>query len=719
MNLEIFHVVKKDEYLEGFDEHKLYRSIYYTAKGSGMCDETSENIALVITKKMKQHLARNNDYFQGLIESSVIRSFVFDYLKETNRSDMAKLYTSYHIASKKSFAGTKNVEQMVDSVMNMDSNVLHENANKDSKVVYTVRDLTVGSVAKAVGMSRLPIRVAKAHHKGQIHFHDLDNFPYSATTNCCLIDFENMLKHGFTIGNAQVESPKSIGTAMAQISQVIANVASSQYGGCSFNRADEVLAPYAQLNYDKHLSTLNTLPGVDKEKLDELAIGMTCKDIADAVQAHEYEINTLYTSSGQTPFYTLNFGLGTSRWEREIQKAILNTRINGLGSQRRTAIFPKLTMGIKEGVNLRSADPNYDIKKLALKCSSIRDYPDILNYDKLVEVTGNYKSPMGCRSFLQAWKDEDGKEVNDGRMNLGVVTLNLPRIALESKGDKDMFWGILSNRLSVVDEALTFRLNYLIDNATPDIAPILYKNGAFGKKLSSNDNVSEVFNKRRGTLSIGYIGLYEVATVFYGPSWENNPEAKEFTLEILRKLKQEAESLSEREGIHYSVYGTPSESLTDRFCRLDAEYFGSIPDVTDKGYYMNSFHYDTRKHATPFEKIDFEKDYVPLSSGGFINYVEYGIVKNNLPALEAVWDYSYDKVAYLGTNASIDRCFECDYLGEFEQIDTGYKCPVCGNSDPGTSDVVKRLCGYLGNPQLRPSVKGRRKEMKSRVKHIK
>ena len=415
---------------------------------------------------------------------------------------------------------------------------------------------------------------------------------------------------------------------------------------------------------------------------------------------------------------TFGFGLGKTELEREIQKAILTIRIKGLGASQRTAIFPKLVFTLKRGVNLYREDPNYDIKQLALECATKRMYPDILSYDKIVELTGSFKVPMGCRSFLQGWKDENGVEVNSGRMNLGVVTLNLPRIAIESDGNFEKFWRIFDERIQIVKDALIYRVERTKE-AIPANAPILYQYGAFGKRLNPEDSVDEVFKNRRATVSFGYIGLYEVGKVFYGSEWEENPEAKDFTLSIIRKMKELCEDWSEEFGYHFSVYSTPSESLTDRFCRLDKEKFGEIKDITDKGYYTNSFHYDVRKNPTPFEKLDFEKDYVKAgATGGFIHYCEYPVLQQNPKALETVWDYAYDRVGYLGTNTPIDRCYKCGFEGDFEPTERGFKCPNCGNSDPRTCDVVKRTCGYLGNPQARPMVKGRHNEIAARVKHM-
>ncbi|WP_019790834.1 anaerobic ribonucleoside-triphosphate reductase, partial [Streptococcus sobrinus] len=427
---------------------------------------------------------------------------------------------------------------------------------------------------------------------------------------------------------------------------------------------------------------------------------------------------TLFTSNGQTPFTSLGFGLGTSWFEREIQRAILQIRIKGLGSEHRTAIFPKLIFTLKRGLNLEPGAPNYDIKQLALECATKRMYPDVLSYDKIIDLTGSFKAPMGCRSFLQGWKDENGQEINSGRMNLGVVTVNLPRIALESQGNMDKFWDIFAERMQIAKDALVYRVGR-VKEASPANAPILYQYGAFGKRLSKTGNVDDLFKNRRATVSLGYIGLYEVATVFYGGEWEGNPEAKEFTKDIIRQMKKLVEAWSDEYDYHFSIYSTPSESLTDRFCRLDTEKFGKVKDVTDKEYYTNSFHYDVRKNPTPFEKLDFEKDYPELgASGGFIHYCEYPVLQQNPKALEAVWDYAYDRVGYLGTNTPIDKCYECGFEGDFTPTERGFMCPNCGNTDPKTVDVVKRTCGYLGNPQARPMVNGRHKEISARVKHM-
>ncbi|WP_244980348.1 anaerobic ribonucleoside-triphosphate reductase [Bacillus wiedmannii] len=599
----------------------------------------------------------------------------------------------------------------------LDESVANENANKDSKVFNTQRDLLAGITAKDYALhSMLPKDVAEAHEKGEIHFHDLDYSPFFPMYNCMLIDFQGMLEDGFTIGNAEVETPNSIKTATALVAQIVANVSSNIYGGTSFDRADEVLEPYAMISWMKHYETSKEWIE-DESSREEYADRMTAKEIYDSMQSLEYEINTLYNSNGQTPFFTINFGLGDSWFAREIQKSILKIRIDGLGKSKKTAVFPKLVFTLKRGLNLEPNDMNYDIKQLALECATKRMYPDILSYDKIVEITGSFKAPMGCRSFLHKWTDEHGNEVHSGRNNLGVVTLNLPRIAIESKNNKDAFWNMLKERLNLSYDALKFRIDSL-KRATAQNAPILYQHGATGHRLDAEDGVMEIFDKFRASVSLGYIGLHEVATAFYGNDWQDNVEAKEFTLDILSMLKESTEQWSKETGYWFSVYSTPSESLTDRFCRLDKAEFGSIKHITDKDYYTNSFHYDVRKHINPFEKIDFEKDYAPLTSGGFIHYCEFPSLINNPKGLEAVWDYAYDRVGYFGTNTPIDSCYKCGFEGEFESTPSGFQCPNCGNNDPKTTSAIRRLCGYLGSVIQRKPITGRKKEIESRVKHL-
>lgn len=702
-SLTSVQVVKRDGTVTPFYSYKI--NLVLNALNAD--EQTSQSVYVTLLDALLN---------QTTVTTKKIADLFVQGLVNANHEELAKVYRDYRQHDEEAFAEATNPQNKLEQLFDRNSRIVHENANKDSHVFNTQRDLEAGVVSRALGLRMLPGIVAKAHLRGDIHWHDLDYSPVTPETNCCLIDFDEMFKHGFKIGNAWVSSPRSIQTATAQMSQIIANVASLQYGGCSANRIDQLLEPYAKLNYEKHMKDAEEW--IVPEKREEFAREKTKKDIYDAMQALEYEINTLYSSQGQTPFTTINFGLGTSWIAREIQKAILKIRIRGLGKEHRTAIFPKLTFTIKRGLNLDPEDPNYDIKQLALECSTKRMYPDLLMYDKIKELTGSFKTPMGCRSFLQGWTDpETGKEVNSGRMNLGVVTVNLPRIALEAHGDKQLFWEIFQEKMNICKIALDYRIKRTKE-AKPENAPLLYMYGAFGKRLKKTDSVDEVFKNSRATVSLGYIGLYEVCTTFYGSNWEHNKEAHDFAIAITKAMHDLCAEWEKEEGYHFSLYSTPAESLTDTFCQDDLKKFGRVEDVTDKEYYTNSFHYDVRKHPTPFEKLSFEEAFPKYAAGGFIHYCEYPNLRQNPKALEAVWDWAYDHVGYLGTNTSIDQCFKCGFKGEFEATARGFKCPQCGNHDPATCDVVKRTCGYLGNPQQRPMVHGRHEEIIHRVKHM-
>lgn len=724
-------IIKKDGQFVDYDSDKIYRAVYQASKkinDENESNKLAKNIESLITNEI-------NEIETDEITTEIIQALIENFLMSFDK-EVAVRFIEYRNNQDIQRKGVTNITKSVQRVIMGDKNIINENANKDGNKFPVIRDLTAGSVAKSIGLKQmLPKKVANAHLKGDIHYHDLDYQPYSPMTNCCLINFEDMLKNGTRIGNAIISTPKSINTAVALTAQIVANVSSNQYGGCSFNRMDEVLAPYAKLNYNKHLKENilfaaemkdivldENITGIPKHLFSEKEVQLiikrteekTKKDIFDSIQGLEFEIQTIYNANGQTPFFTVGFGLGTNWFEREIQKAIFQNRLRGIG-EGRIAIFPKLVFTLKDGLNLRKTDPNYDIKQLALECTSKCMYPDILNYDKIVEITGDFKAPMGCRSFLNSWVNEQGENEVDGRYNIGVTTLNLPRIAIQANHNLKKFWKIFHERMLIIKEATEFRLKRTLE-ASPINAPILYSDGAFGR-LTKDGDVWNLMKNKRATVSLGYIGLYEVATLLFGENWQENLEAKEFTIEILKEMTKYANKWSDELNIKASVYGTPSESLTDRFCKLDREKFGIIENITDKEYYTNSFHYDTREKITPFDKINFEKDYLPYTSGGFICYVELTNAQQNLKALEDVWDYAYDKVGYFAVNTPIDKCFECNFHGEFLATDEGYVCPQCGNSDPEKSDVIKRMCGYLGQPLSRPEAHGRHKEIKSRVKH--
>ncbi|ELY5208956.1 anaerobic ribonucleoside-triphosphate reductase [Vibrio cholerae] len=666
------------------------------------------NVALAVELKLR-------DYDE--VHITEIQTLVENELMQGPYKALARSYIEYRhdrdVAREKQSKLTKEIEGLIQE---SNADLLNENANKDGKVIPTQRDLLAGIVAKHYAKTRiLPRDVVQAHESGDIHYHDLDYAPFFPMFNCMLIDLKGMLTHGFKMGNAEIDTPKSISTATAVTAQIIAQVASHIYGGTTINRIDEVLAPYVTASYEKHLEIAREW---DIHSPEAFAKARTEKECYDAFQSLEYEVNTLHTANGQTPFVTFGFGLGTSWESRLIQQSILKNRIAGLGKNRKTAVFPKLVFAIKNGLNHKAEDPNYDIKQLALECASKRMYPDILNYDKVVEVTGSFKTPMGCRSFLNPY-EENGELIHEGRNNLGVVSLNLPRIALQAKGDINKFYALLDDKLKLARRALDTRINRL-ENVKARVAPILYMEGACGVRLKANDSIADIFKHGRASISLGYIGVHETIMALFGQQKHvyDDLQLREEAVKIIQHLRNAVEQWKKETGYAFSLYGTPSENLCSRFCRIDAKQFGVVEGVTDKGYYTNSFHLDVQKKVNPYDKIDFEMPYPEISSGGFICYGEFPNMQRNVEALENVWDYSYHRVPYYGTNTPIDECYECGFTGEFDCTSKGFVCPRCGNHEPTKVSVTRRVCGYLGSPDARPFNVGKQEEVKRRVKHL-
>ncbi|TXZ74549.1 anaerobic ribonucleoside-triphosphate reductase [Vibrio mimicus] len=666
------------------------------------------NVALAVELKLKGYEEVHIAEIQTLVENELMQG---------PYKALARSYIEYRhdrdVAREKQSKLTQEIEGLIQE---SNADLLNENANKDGKVIPTQRDLLAGIVAKHYAKTRiLPRDVVQAHEEGDIHYHDLDYAPFFPMFNCMLIDLKGMLTHGFKMGNAEIDTPKSISTATAVTAQIIAQVASHIYGGTTINRIDEVLAPYVTASYEKHLEIAREW---DIHSPEEFAKVRTEKECYDAFQSLEYEVNTLHTANGQTPFVTFGFGLGTSWESRLIQQSILKNRIAGLGKNRKTAVFPKLVFAIKDGLNHKVGDPNYDIKQLALECASKRMYPDILNYDKVVEVTGSFKTPMGCRSFLNTY-EENGELIHEGRNNLGVVSLNLPRIALKAKGDVKKFYALLDEKLKLARRALDTRINRL-ENVKARVAPILYMEGACGVRLKANDSIADIFKHGRASISLGYIGVHETIIALFGQQTHvyDDAQLREEAVKIIQHLRNAVEQWKKETGYAFSLYGTPSENLCSRFCRIDAKQFGVVEGVTDKGYYTNSFHLDVQKKVNPYDKIDFEMPYPEVSSGGFICYGEFPNMQRNVEALENVWDYSYHRVPYYGTNTPIDECYECGFTGEFDCTSKGFVCPRCGNHEPTKVSVTRRVCGYLGSPDARPFNVGKQEEVKRRVKHL-
>ncbi|MEY1636745.1 anaerobic ribonucleoside-triphosphate reductase [Morganella morganii] len=702
-------VIKRDGCQVNFDESRIRDAIKRAAKAARVndddyCSQVASRVASLLGDRKKVDIGEIQDAVENQLMSGDYKELARTYIEYRHDRDVAR-----------ELRGRLNNE-IRGLVEQSDMSILNENANKDSKVIPTQRDLLAGIVAKHYAKQHiLPRDVVISHERGEIHYHDLDYAPFFPMFNCMLIDLKGMLTHGFKMGNAEIEQPKSISTATAVTAQIIAQVASHIYGGTTINRIDEILAPFVTASYNKHLITAKEWQIPDAEGY---ANARTEKECYDAFQSLEYEVNTLHTANGQTPFVTFGFGLGTSKESRMIQQAILRNRIAGLGKNHKTAVFPKLVFAIKKGLNHQYGDPNYDIKQLALECASKRMYPDILNYDQVVKVTGSFKTPMGCRSFLGVY-EENGEMIHDGRNNLGVISLNLPRIAIESQGSEADFWSLLDERLVLAKKALMTRIARL-ENVKARVAPILYMEGACGVRLKADDSVTEIFKNGRASISLGYIGIHETINALTGTETHmyDDEQRRALGIAIVERLRRATDEWKNETGYGFSLYSTPSENLCDRFCRLDTAEFGIIPGVTDKGYYTNSFHLDVEKKVNPYDKLDFEAPYPPLANGGFICYGEYPNLQHNLKALEDVWDYSYDRVPYYGTNTPIDECYECGFAGEFNCTSKGFVCPKCGNHDASRVSVIRRVCGYLGSPDARPFNAGKQEEVKRRVKHL-
>ena len=651
-------------------------------------------------------------------------------------------------------AGGETIEQRLGGLFGGDETKTKENANKDARLFSTFRDLEAGEVSRFYALQRLPERVSGAHVSGDIHFHDLDYTVPGGMFNCMLVDLPFILsREDFPIGNTRVNRVRSVETATDLIPQIAAQVSVGQYGGQTYSKLDEVLEPYVMYTYrrelaralenatrvaaemgvagveplDKSVALLVASGDRDRvaagvgEKIWDMSVAEAKKRtesiVYDSMEGVEYALNTVQ-GNGQTPFVTISFGLSTSWAGRVVQKAILKVRINGYGAQSKTPVFPKLVYMLKEGVNMRAGDPNYDVKRLALYCASKRIYPDFQSVDNTVRDLGFNPTSMGCRSFLSYYENpETGEPVEYGRFNVGVVTLNLPRIAMQTENTGE-FMRLLDARAGIVREALDWRFDQ-VREATASQSPIHYVTGAAGVAMSPSEKVGDLVEGGYATASMGYIGVYEAVARFYGGDWYGNREAVEFSVNIVRRLDELARSWKAESGRGYGVYGTPSESLCDRFARLDTRLFGEVENITSKGYYQNSFHVDVRKNMSPFEKWRVEAQYLPYTTGGAIDYVETETLLKNPDALESIVDAAVAAgVRYFGVNQPVSQCFECDYSGEFAADVRGFYCPYCGERDEEKISVVRRVCGYLGSFADRPVVEGKRKEIVARVKHL-
>ena len=605
-------------------------------------------------------------------------------------------------------------------IRNENKELKEENSNKNTMLASTQRDYIAGEISRDITQRvLLPQKIVDAHKNGIFHFHDMDYF-IQPIHNCCLVNIKDMLENGTVMNGKLIEEPKSFKVACIVMTQIIAIVGSNQYGGQSLDISH--LGKYLRLTHDKLKRTYKETFGnalLDKEIEKIVRIGVE-EELKSGVQSIQYQINTLMTTNGQTPFVTLFLNLRKDDPYIEetamIIEEILNQRIQGVKNEVGiyvTPAFPKLVYVLDEHNCLKGGKYDY-LTKLAVKCSAKRMYPDYISAKKMREnYEGNVFSPMGCRSFLAPWKDENGNYKFEGRFNQGVVSINLPQIGIIANGDEEKFWKLFDERLELCYEALMCRHRSL-EGTLSDISPIHWQYGAIAR-LKKGEKIDKLLHGGYSSISLGYIGLYELTKLMKGVS-HTDPVGKEFALRVMYHLKDKVLEWKEKTGIGFALYGTPAESLCYRFAKIDKEKFGDIKDVTDKGYYTNSYHIDVREKIDAFSKLKFESEFQPISSGGAISYVEVPNMQHNLKALEEVVKFIYDNIQYAEFNTKSDYCQICGFDGEIIiNDDNELECPNCGNKDQSKMNVARRTCGYLGENFWNV---GKTKEIKARVTHL-
>lgn len=671
-------------------------------------DKIEEIVTYIESKNRKRMLVED---IQDIIEQRLMAEGKFD---------LAKAYIIYRYKRELVRKANTTDESILSLIKNSNKDVMEENSNKNAVVASTQRDLIAGEVSKDLTKRLLlPEKITKAHEEGVLHFHDADYFVQSIF-NCCLINIKDMLDNGTVMNGKLIESPKSFQVACTVMTQIISAVASSQYGGQSVDVRH--LGKYLRKSYNKYKAAVTEEFGdsLDNETVERIVRLRLKDELKSGVQTIQYQINTLMTTNGQSPFVTLFLNLDPNDEYVEenamIIEEILRQRLEGIKNEMGvyvTPAFPKLIYVLDEHNCLKGGKYDY-ITKLAVKCSAKRLYPDYISAKKMREnYEGNVFSCMGCRSFLTPWKDENGEYKFEGRFNQGVVSLNLPQIGIIAKGDEDVFWKLLDERLDLCYEALMCRHNALM-GTTSDVSPIHWQYGAIAR-LKKGEKIDKLLLNGYSTISLGYIGLYEVTKLMKGVS-HTTPEGLEFALRVMNRLREATDTWKKDTGIHFGLYGTPAESLCYRFARIDLERFGEIEDVTDKGYYTNSYHVDVREKIDAFSKFTFESQFQKISSGGAISYVEIPNMRHNLEALEEVVKFIYDNIQYAEFNTKSDYCHVCGYDGEITiNDDNEWECPQCGNKDHAKMNVTRRTCGYLGENFWNV---GKTKEIKARVLHL-
>ena len=706
-------VTKRDGRVVDYDRNKIVLAIQKANvevdRYEQVSEETIDAIVASIENKRKDNLMVED--IQDMIEQKLMGE---------RKYELAKKYIIYRYTREMVRRANTTDDSIMSLIKNSNKDVMEENSNKNAYIASTQRDLIAGEVSKDLTKRvLLPEKIIKTHEDGVIHFHDMDYYLQSIF-NCCLINIGDMLENGTVMNGKLIESPKSFQVACTVMTQIISAVASSQYGGQSVDIRH--LGKYLRKTRDKYECHYKEKYGdIISDEVRERFIDDRLRDeLRSGVQTIQYQINTLMTTNGQSPFVTLFLNLDKDDPYIEenamIIEEILKQRIEGIKNEKGvyvTPAFPKLIYVLDEHNCLKGGKYDY-LTKLAVKCSAKRMYPDYVSAKMMREnYEGNVFSCMGCRSFLTPWKDENGNYKFEGRFNQGVVSLNLPQIGILAEGNEEKFWALLEERLALCFEALMCR-HHALEGTLSNVSPIHWQYGAIAR-LKKGEPIDKLLHDGYSTISLGYIGLYEVTKLMTGVS-HTDPKGTNFALRLMKRLRLACDTWKLETGLGFGLYGTPAESLCYRFAEIDKKRFGEIPDVTDKDYYTNSYHVDVREKIDAFEKFRFESQFQKISSGGAISYVEIPNMRHNLEALEDVVRFIYDNIQYAEFNTKSDYCHVCGYDGEIIiNDDLEWECPQCHNKDKNKMNVTRRTCGYLGENFWNV---GKTKEINARTLHL-
>lgn len=708
-------VVKRDCTVVDFDYYKIYNAILKAMQyGSGIVDA---RIAMKIALEIYTECNAIEE-----IDIYTIEELVFKKLIDNGQWLTAKAYEGYRKVREYQREESNTTDSQIKELLEGTSDYWNsENSNKNARLLTTQRDYMAGILSTDITRRfLLPPNVVQAHDEGIIHFHDIDYNAQNAITNCCLINLEDMLQNGTVINKVMIEKPHRFITAMTIATQIITAVTSSQYGGATITLTH--LAPFVRDSYERYIDKYLSW-GFTEDDAQAFALRDTKKEITDGVQTFNYQVNSMSTTNGQSPFLSVFMYLGeTEEYKMELALLIeefLEQRIVGMKNEKGvyiTQAFPKLLYVLEED-NIHEDSQYWHLTELAAKCTAKRMVPDYISEKKMFELKeGNCFPVMGCRSALNPWKDENGNYKFYGRFNQGVVTINLVDIALSSGGDFPKFWEIFEKRTELCHEALKCRHERL-EGTLSDVAPILWQHGAFAR-LEKGEKIDKLLHDGYSTISLGYAGLYECVKFMTGES-HSAGKGKEFGLLVMQRLNDKCTQWKVKEGIHYSLYGSPIESTTYKFAKCLKRRFGEIEGITDKDYITNSYHVPVFEEIDPFQKLKIESEFQALSPGGAISYVETADMTRNVGAVLEVIKFIYENIMYAELNTKSDYCQVCGYDGEIKIIEENndliWECPNCGNRDKDKMNVARRTCGYIGTNFWNT---GRTQEIKERYVHL-